>query len=315
MQNKEVSTSSKQVSTIKQRLECLICLYRLDPNDQSAFSTFPCNVRAFRDETFKVWRCPNCKTIHSLDVVDLDHYYAKYPISEATLTWPFRVYYGKLRNQLTKHGFSKTHSMLDYGCGVNGLFVNYLREDGFIKSYGYDPYAPKDGFGNPAILEQGPYDYILIQDLIEHVEDPNTLLDMLNSLLAPGGYLLIGTPNAASINLNRPDISDFYNAIHAPYHLHIYTRESLELLGRRQEWEVADFFDRAYHDTRWPSLNDRVSNEYHRILDRTFDVYYEPIDTWKVLSSNRLMFFAFYAFFGYWLSYRISMAIMFRKSI
>lgn len=68
----------KQVNTNKQRLECVICHYHIDPNDKSAFFTFPCNVRAFTGEKFKVWRCPHCKTIHCLDAVDLDHYYTKY---------------------------------------------------------------------------------------------------------------------------------------------------------------------------------------------------------------------------------------------
>ncbi len=302
------------VSTTKQRLECLICNYRVDPNDESAFSTFPCNVRAFMDEKFKLWRCPDCKTIHCLDVVDLDHYYAKYPIAQATLTWPFRVFYRKLRKQLTKYGFSKTHSILDYGCGANGLFVQYLRQQGFTNCHGYDPYGTKDGFGDPATLQQGAFDYILLQDVIEHVEDPNTLLDRLNNLLAPGGYILISTPNASNLNLNRPDINDICNAVHVPYHLHIYTPESIELLGRRQGWEFIDSL-RPNHDTLWPSLNARVSNEYQRILEGPVDVFFEPINSRKVLTSSRFIFFAFYAIFGYWLNFYSGMSIIFRKSI
>jgi 2-polyprenyl-3-methyl-5-hydroxy-6-metoxy-1,4-benzoquinol methylase len=84
----------------------------------------------------------------------------------------------------------------------------------------------------------------LLQDVIEHVEDPNALLGELDGLLAPGGYILIGTPNTANIDLTRPNVSDFYNQVHVPYHLHLYTHESLELLGCRQGWKAVDFFDR-----------------------------------------------------------------------
>ncbi|HEY9670377.1 MAG TPA: hypothetical protein V6D11_02960, partial [Waterburya sp.] len=84
----------------KQRLNCLACNHQVDPNDESAFVTFSCNVRGFKDESFKVWRCPDCMTIHCLDVVDLPHYYAKYPIAQATLTWPYRFCYGNLYRQL-----------------------------------------------------------------------------------------------------------------------------------------------------------------------------------------------------------------------
>lgn len=295
----------------KQRLDCLICHYRIDLNDESAFATFPCNIRAFIGETFKVWRCPDCRTIHCLDVVDLDYYYAKYPIAQAIFTWPNRIIYRSRQRQLTKHGFSKTHSMLDYGCGVNGLFVHYLRRNGFTNCYGYDPYAPQEGFGNPAVLQPEAFDYIVLQDVIEHVEDPYALLRELDSFLSPDGYILIGTPNAANIDLNRPSVSDFYNEVHVPYHLHLYTHESLKSLGCSQGWEPIDFFDRGYDDTRWFGLNTRAWNEYQRLLDGSLDVIYESINLWKALTSYK---FLFYAIFGYWLSFQADMAIMLRKS-
>lgn len=304
-------TTSK-VSTTKQRIDCSICSYRVDPNDESAFSTFPCNVRAFRNETFKVWRCPDCKTIHCLDVVDLDHYYAKFPIFQATLTWSYRFIYNNLCRQLTKHGFSKTHSLLDYGCGAKGLFVQYLRERGFANAYGYDPYAPENGFGDPATLQRQSFDYILSQDVIEHVEDPNELLNKFNNLLSPGGYILIGTPNAANLDLNRPDLSDHYHFVHVPYHLHLYTRETLEFLGRSQGWEPVDFFERRYDDTPWFGFNPRAIHAYTSLLDGSLDVLFEPFKYGKALASNK---FLLYAIFGYWLSFYSGMAIMFRKSI
>jgi SAM-dependent methyltransferase len=302
----------KYVNTSNQRLQCSICHYRVDANDESAFSTFPCNVRAFKDEKFKVWRCPDCKTIHCLDIVDLDHYYAKFPLFEAKLTSSYRFNFSNLFRQLTKHKFSKTHSLLDYGCGAQGLFVQYLQESGFANAYGYDPYGAENGFGDPKTLQRGPFDYILSQDVIEHVEDPNVLLSKLNSLLSPGGYILIGTPNAANLNLNRPDLPDHYNFVHVPYHLHIYTRETLESLGRSQGWEPIDFFGRRYDDTPWFSFNPRAVHAYMSLFDGSLDVLFEPLQPTKAFTSYK---FLFYAIFGYWLSFRSGMAIMFRKSI
>lgn len=301
----------KSVTTGKQRLDCSICHYRVDPNDEAAFFTFPCSVRAFMGEEFKIWQCPNCQTIHCLDVVDLDHYYAQYPFAKGILRWPHRFIYGNLCQRLTKHGFSKAHSLLDYGCGVNGLVVQYLQKRG-ANSYGYDPYAPEDGFGNLKTLQRGPFDYILLQDVIEHIEDPHALLRELDSLLSPGGYILIGTPNAANINLNLPDVPDFYHEVHIPYHLHIYTRETLESLGRCQGWEPVDFFDRRYDDTLWFGFNARAVNAYASLLDGSMDIFFEPLKPEKALTSYK---FLFYAIFGYWLSFHSAMGIMFRKNI
>jgi SAM-dependent methyltransferase len=302
----------KQLSLSKQRLDCSICDYRVDPNDETAFSTFPCSVRAFLGEKFKVWRCPDCQTIHCLDIVDLDRYYAEYPFFQADLTKPYRIVYGNLCRQLTKYGFSKNRSLLDYGCGANGLFVQYLQENGFNNAYGYDPYAPTDSFGNPATLDREQFDYISLQDVIEHVEDPDALLSKLNSLLSPGGYILIGTPNAANLDLNRPDLPEYYNGVHVPYHLHIYTREILESLGKSQGWKPVDFFHRTYHDTRHLGLNFRAWNAYTNLLDGSLDVLFEPIDLGKVLTSPKAIF---YALFGYWLNhFDTQMSIMFQKS-
>jgi SAM-dependent methyltransferase len=218
--------------------------------------------------------------------------------------------YRSLCGQLAKHGFSKTHSFLDYGC-AGGLFVEYLRQRGFVNSYGYDPYAPKEGIGNPATLKRGPFDYILIQDVIEHVEDPNALLSELDALLAPGGYILIGTPDAANLDLTKPNVPDFYNYVHVPYHLHMYTREVLESLGYRQGWKPVGFFDRQYHDTPWFTVNPRAWNQYVSLFDGSVDVIYEPIEPWRALTSFKYLF---YAIFGYWFSYRTGMAVMFRKT-
>lgn len=299
--------NTKQLHTLGKRLDCLICNYAADLNDQSLFATFACNVRAFKGEEFKVWRCPGCKTIHCLEVVDLDHYYAKYPIAGAVAHDSARACYRNLCQRLIKHGFKKTHRFLDYGCGGNGLFVQYLRDRGFTHCEGYDPYSPR--FGDPAILQKAPFDYILIQDIIEHVEDPDLLLSKLDGLLAPGGYVYIGTPNANNIDLTQPNVAEYYNEVHVPYHLHMYTRATLELLSDRQGWESVEFFEHPYPDL-WFGVNSRAWNQYVRLSDGTIDTIYEPTNIWKAVTSYR---FLFYAFFGYWLSFRTSMAAVFRK--
>lgn len=296
----------------KQRLDCSICDYRVDPNDQSAFFTFPCSIRSLMDEKFKVWRCPDCQTIHCLDVVDLNYYYSKYPFDEAKLVWPLRIFYGNLLRQLTKHGFSQQHSFLDYGCGVHGLFVEYLRERGFTNAYGYDPYAPEDGLGDRDTIKNRQFDYISTQDVIEHVEDPNAFLEDLDRLAAPGGYILVGTPDAANIDIKRPDVADHCYLVHAPYHLHIYTREILETLGRKQGWEVVDFYDRKYDDTPWFCLNNRAVNAYMSVFDGSFDVLAEPLRLGKAFTSVK---FLFWAIFGYWFSLHAGMGVLFRKSL
>jgi SAM-dependent methyltransferase len=291
------------------RLDCSICGYHIGTHHQSLLAKFYCNVRAFKHETFHVWRCPRCRNIHCLEVVDLDFYYSRYPIAEAVSSPVLRACFSNTLSRFKKHGFSKSRAFLDYGCGGTGLFVQYLQNLGFTRSYGYDPYSSNPLFNNPKNLQQGPFDYILLQDVIEHVEDPEGLLKQLDGLLAPGGYILIATSNADNIDLSKPYLAEYYNEVHVPYHLCIYTPEALEKLGNDQKWQMVEFFDRPFHDLMI-GMNSRAWNQYIRLFDGSLDVIYEPIKVWKAITSVK---FWFYAIFGYWLSFRTNMTMMLRK--
>lgn len=267
----------------------------------------PCHVQAFAGETFHLWRCPTCRTIHCLEVVDLERYYARYPFRGRELTWPWRVFYRNLARRLTAFGFDRGRSLLDYGCG-DGLFVEYLRTRGFTRCYGYDPHASGEGLGNRTVLAAGPFDFILLQDVLEHVEQPEALLAELDPHLAPGGRMLVGTPNADRVDPARPE--RFLNELHAPYHLHIYTRQTVEQFGRRRGWQPIGFFDRPYHDRPWLGLNSRAAKEYQRRIGGTMDAALGPLRWNAVLTSPKLWF---YMWFGYWLSDRSDQTVVFEK--
>lgn len=311
--NNRSSVKSSLGSLVAERQDCVMCGYHLPDSDIAASRIpFSCNLRPLADEVFHVWRCPQCQTIHCLETVNLDYYYSQYPDEELGLDAPLRLLYGGLHKRLKKHGFTDDHKLLDYGCG-KGLFLQYLEEKGFEHGYGYDPYGDPNELGDKSVLENGPFDYILLSDVIEHVEDPRALLKTLDSLLAPGGRIMIGAPNAANLDLSRPQLSDVYNEVHVPYHLHIYTRESVELLGKAQGWTPVGFFDRAYYDSAWLGLNARAWNVYQRLGDGTFNVVAgDPIRWGQALSSPK---FLFYALFGYWLSFRTGMDIVFEKQL
>ncbi len=298
---------AQAAAPIRMRVECVFCGHRIDPADRASLVTFRCNVRAFFGEEFRLWRCPTCRVIHCLDVVDLDHYYAKYPFAGARLTPVWRLFYRELLRRFAKHGFGASHKLLDYGCG-NGLFGEFLKRCGFAGYRGFDPYGPPDGLGDASALRHGPFDYILLQDVLEHVEDPRALLAELDRHLAGGGHILVGTPNADRLDLDRPET--FKNEVHAPYHIHIYTRAAVEEMGRELGWRAVGHFDRSYHDRPWFAMNTRAAKQYQELMDGSFDVFFEPLHIIRALTSPS---FIFYGIFGYWLSYRSDMSIMFRK--
>jgi SAM-dependent methyltransferase len=294
-----------------QRRDCVVCGYHLNQDDMLV--SCACNVREFIDQEFKLWRCPQCDSIHCLDVVNLDDYYANYPIASSTFSAPYKVVYNNILKRFKQVGLAKHHAFLDYGCGANGLFLQFLRRNGYTNARGFDPYGDQASLGNPATLERGKFDYILLQDVIEHVEEPDKLLSQLDDLLAPGGYILIGTPNASNLDLDPVKYHHYRSQIHAPYHLHLYTRAGLEALGQAQGWQPVHFLDGFYADTRWPMLNYRTLNYYPQLFDGAMDCLYEAV-TWKrALKAMTSPKFWMYALFGYWLSHKTNMAVVFRK--
>src|SRR4029434_2563736 len=100
----------------------------------------------------------------------------------------------------------------DYGCGC-GIFVQYLREKGFLNVTGYDPYV--SGHANLETLKQA-YDVVVSYDVIEHYDDPREFMRGIGRLVRPDGLLAIGTPNADHLSLSS--IRD--PGLHPPYHRH-----------------------------------------------------------------------------------------------
>lgn len=278
-----------------------------DEGGRAPQAAVPCHVRAFAGQEFHVWRCAACGTLHCRERVDLDHYYAAYPFARARLTRPFRLFYGNLARRLSAAGLRPESRLLDYGCG-RGLLVRYLRQRGFRHVVGFDPYGDPAGSGDRAVLDQGPFDVVLLQDVLEHVEDPRALFRELAGYLRAGATILVGTPNAARIDLTRPRA--FLNELHAPYHLHIYDRAGVEALGRELGWQPVGFYDRAYHDLRLPGLNTRAAKAYQEALDGTLDAALEKIRPGVLLRSPS---FWWQAVAGYWTSQRADMTVVFRR--
>jgi SAM-dependent methyltransferase len=290
---------------VEERVECSFCGTRLDRRSTRSCVPVPCNVRAFKDEVFHVWRCRTCRSLHCLEIVDLARYYVNYPISK-TLTPVVRVGLDNQMRRLAPHGLRPDASVLDYGCGY-GVFLDFLRERGFSSLAGFDPYSAFERYRNPAALE-AEYDFVVLQDVLEHVEEPRALLDEVDRVLRPGGRIVIGTPQAEWLSLRRP-LKDWMQ-LHPPYHLHIYTAAALEALARERGWRRVAFFDRAYYDTKYFGLNARSADLYKWFHDGTLDSFLDPAPSARLWRSPRYIFLAK---FGYWLKRRGEMAMVFEK--
>ncbi len=124
--------------------------------------------------------------------------------------------------------------VLDYGCGA-GAYLTSVALQG-REAFGVDPIRPGE-HGAPwrwiAIddLERaGPFDWITLGHVLEHLDDPAGVLSRLAAMLAPGGGLWIATPNADSFLFGAA--GGAARDVDYPRHREIFSRAGLErLLG------------------------------------------------------------------------------------
>jgi 2-polyprenyl-3-methyl-5-hydroxy-6-metoxy-1,4-benzoquinol methylase len=247
------------------------------------------NVRRFKSESFTVWRCARCRSLHSLQDIDYARYYEDYPMQRQPLDFFARRLFASRLACMTRAGLTARDSVLDYGCG-NGVFVRFLRERGFAAAQGFDPYS--HAFADRAVLAQ-VYDCVTSQDVIEHVPDPHAFLDEVASLVRrPGGMLAIGTPDAEHIDLRDP--VDHVGQLHQPHHRHILAGRELVRMVEERAFRVVRIVPRFYVDTWFPFANSSFLFRYMAAVDGTVDAGFDPIRFDLIVRSPRLLWYGLF---------------------
>jgi 2-polyprenyl-3-methyl-5-hydroxy-6-metoxy-1,4-benzoquinol methylase len=143
-----------------------------------------------------------------------------------------------MRDTLDPRGANR---MLDVGCG-SGRLLSRHRDLGW-EVRGIDPSAravaachdrglPVQQAGLlEADLPSRHFDVVLLNHVIEHVPRPLEALGRARELLAPGGVIVVVTPNVGGAGF-RLHGSCWY-ALDAPRHLHLFDSHALDELARR----------------------------------------------------------------------------------
>lgn len=281
---------------------CKICGYATDHPGPHEVGETRGNTERFRGTRFRLWKCPKCLSILSIDPVDFRDIYADYPLSRRRLDIFARGTLKSLLGRLERAGLSKSDSVLDYGSG-HGIFVEYLRQAGFTDVTGYDPYVP-------AFAQQpgGPFDCVVANDVIEHVPDPRATLKECGDLVKPGGILYLGTADSEPVDMD--DLEPHLMRLHQPFHRVIITENSLRVLCLETGFSIERTYRRSYMDTLMPFSNYRFLDEFNKALGHNLDRAFEP-DAGKIVLAKPILLF--YALFGYFLPSAYEPAIVLRK--
>ncbi|MBL0058022.1 MAG: SDR family NAD(P)-dependent oxidoreductase [Elusimicrobia bacterium] len=282
--------------------ECSLCGFRADPPPGNQIGRVRGNTERFKETWFRIWKCPACGTVHSIDPVDFADIYRDYPLNGLSLDGFARVSMGNLLRRLRRAGLKKEHRVLDYGCG-NGRFLDFLKLKGWGACVGYDPFLPAF-----ATEPEGLFDCVVFNDVIEHVPDPRAALRRASSFVKPGGLFYIGTPDSAPIAVDRLERST--TALHQPFHRVLLTGAGLDRLGEETGFDRVARYRRSYLDTLVPFCNYRVFDEYSRTLGHNLNAVIANRSPWIFFKTPPLLFFAF---FGYWFPSAEEPALILRR--
>jgi SAM-dependent methyltransferase len=284
-------------------VSCRICGYMMQTPDPKDRGTMRGNTERFRHRHFPLWKCPQCLTIHSLDSVDFRDIYSDYALNKRRLDIFARGSMRNLLRRFTRAGLKKTDSILDYGCG-NGIFLRYLKETGYTQVTGYDPYVPEFA----ARPGGSHFDCVVLNDTIEHVENPRELIQECVALLKPRGLLYIGTCDSEPVAMQ--DLEPHVMRLHQPFHRLIFTEHILHKLGAEAGLERTASYRRSYMDTLMPFANYRFLDELCKAVDHDLDAALDPAVARIVMRRPRLWL---YAMFGYFFPSAYEPAVILRK--
>lgn len=196
-------------------------------------------ARSRFSRNFDQKRCEVCSSVFFVSrskglEVDFD-----YNADSAKYTNPDYLYGAQLRwahSMLLRRDWHGKR-VLELGC-FNGFFGDELTRRG-ADYYGHDLNAKAVKVGESLfnlvgrlftsfdmVEEKGPFDAIILIDLLEHVDDPAELLEKLRSLLSLDGEVIIAGPLAGRIFYDKTDFP--------PHHKWRFSLKGLEALALKK---------------------------------------------------------------------------------
>lgn len=148
----------------------------------------------------------------------------------------------------------KPGRLLEVGCG-SGAFLRAAARQGWeAVGVDIDPGAIAAACKTPGIqarvgelTEQafptGAFDAVVMNNVLEHIHNPVETIAECRRILAPGGRLVVVTPNMAAYghDVMGPD----WRGLEVPRHLYVFTAPALVRLARRAGFERVRSFSSA----------------------------------------------------------------------
>lgn len=207
------------------------------------------------------------------------------------------VYYRNTREEMLCHIPRTAKKTLEFGCGC-GLFSELVRKELDAECWGVEIEAKSaeiasdklhkvirsDAGDSLAALPDGYFDCIIFNDVLEHLQDPFSLLENIKRKLTNDGVVVLSIPNVRFWNNLRALVWrgewDYEDAgILDKTHLRFFTYKSLLKMFRRLGYEVLNIEGlRPTHNRKFRILNFLVWNKLWDARYHQFACVVKPVD-------------------------------------
>lgn len=113
-------------------------------------------------------------------------------------------------------------------------------------------------------FESNKFDFILCQEVIEHLENPWKLLRDVNRVLKNNGYLILTTPNILSKNSKKIFMKDGYFYWFTPdrhsYHINPIPLWEIELISDNVGFEIDSIYGNGEYYIKGSNNTDKIKN-------------------------------------------------------
>ncbi|WP_301102078.1 methyltransferase domain-containing protein [Propionivibrio sp.] len=249
---------------LNQRTFCSFCR-RGTLESSNEIVNVPSDVQRYQNEYSTVWRCEACRSIHSLRILDLEKYYEDYPYDHIGNNHFVEHALRNLVKIVKSYGVNAGSSILFSGA-LSSVAREVFRRCGLTS---FDilprPTAPEGPWSFP----EKRYDFIVLIECLDRVDDPFSYLRGVAKCLKSGGRVLIQSPDASRVDLNR--LSAFKHELHQPYRLHLYSKTMFLRLAKLAGFELVDYQCQHFWDTLYPFVNQRLIHSLDKVTDGSVD--------------------------------------------
>lgn len=244
--------------------------------------------------------CQECQSIELIDpIVDStklypEHYYSfSKNIEQLFATRAGQQLISRIKRQFNRQGcqikeyrvlgllrdfkLSYENRIADIGCG-EGELLYLLRELGFSKTQGFDPFIEKSfRYSNGLEIKKmhvdeikGPFDFIMLNHSFEHMKDPIGVLKKLRGLMdGDEARLMIRIP---VVNMAWNLFREYWYQLDPPRHVHLYSPSGFSLLLN----QVGLIVEKTFYDSTEAQILSSEKN-FYRFNKKNFKFHIKRI--------------------------------------